>query len=47
MNGKEETCSGWSSPGMSANETMWTEEFRDDTDGRPGGCKYQWRIKCE
>lgn len=33
-------CSGWSSnPG-------WSTAFFDDTDGREGGCKYQWKIEC-
>ena len=37
--GPSHTCSGWSS------NPKWTQPFRDDTDGRPGGCGYQWRIE--
>ena len=33
------SCSGWS------NSPSWTLPFRDDTDGRSGGCTYQWRIE--
>lgn len=40
--GNRNSCSGWS------NETSpkWTEPFRDDTDDRSGGCKYQWHLDC-
>ena len=34
------TCSGWSS------NPEWTQIFKDDTDHRPGGCKYQWKLEC-
>ena len=34
------SCSGWST------SPSWTSPFRDDTDGRSGGCTYQWRIEC-
>ena len=37
--GPSHTCSGWSS------SPSWTKSFRDDTDNRGGGCKYQWRIE--
>ena len=40
--GNRNSCSGWSNE-----ENMsWTSPFRDDTDRRDGGCKYQWRIEC-
>jgi len=29
------------------NETEWTDPFRDDTDHRSGGCRYQWRLICD
>ena len=34
------TCSGWST------QPSWTQVFRDDTDNRSGGCKYQWELQC-
>jgi len=34
------SCSGWS------NSPSWTSPFRDDTDGRGGGCTYQWLVEC-
>lgn len=34
------SCSGWSTL------PEWTLPFRDDTDSREGGCKYQWRLEC-
>ena len=34
-----DSCSGWS------NSPSWTTPFRDDTDSRPGGCIYQWKIE--
>jgi len=37
--GKRNSCTGWS------NNPTWTLPFRDDTDGRSGGCKYQWKIE--
>jgi len=36
------TCSGWSDQGAG-----WTDSFRDDTDHRAGGCRYQWRVECQ
>ena len=44
--GERNTCSGWASPGMDDDDVEWSESFRDDTDRRPGGCKYQWRLIC-
>ena len=41
--GSRNTCSGWSSPDSNG---AWTAWFRDDTDNRGGGCKYQWRLEC-
>jgi len=41
--GAHYTCSGWSNTTSPA----WTLPFRDDTDNRPGGCKYQWKIQCK
>jgi len=38
--GSRHTCSGWS------NSPSWTAPFRDDTDGREGGCTYRWRLEC-
>lgn len=37
--GPSHTCSGWSS------KPAWSSPFRDDTDNRAGGCRYQWRIE--
>jgi len=37
--GPSYTCSGWSS------SPAWSQPFRDDTDNRAGGCRYQWRIE--
>ncbi|XP_068708876.1 uncharacterized protein [Montipora foliosa] len=37
--GPSHTCSGWSS------KPAWSSPFRDDTDSRAGGCRYQWRIE--
>jgi len=47
--GEPETCSDWSSAGMAVDDTVpaWSIPFRDDTDNRPGGCMYQWRLICE
>ena len=41
--GARNTCSGWSKPG---NTGDWSRSFRDDTDRRAGGCRYQWRLEC-
>ena len=38
--GNRNSCSGWSS------NPSWTQAFRDDTDNRPGGCRYQWKLEC-
>lgn len=38
--GPSYTCSGHS-PTLSA----WSYPFRDDTDNRGGGCRYQWRVE--
>ncbi|CAF2861956.1 unnamed protein product [Rotaria sp. Silwood2] len=38
--GTRNSCSSWS---MYAD---WTQPFRDDTDGREGGCHYQWKVEC-
>ncbi len=38
--GNRSSCSGWSS------SPSWTTPFRDDTDNRGGGCKYQWKLEC-
>jgi len=40
--GIRRTCSEWSD--MSS--PQWTDPFRDDTDHKPGGCTYQWRVQC-
>ena len=42
--GSNTTCSGWATPGNE--NTGWTDAFRDDTDGRTGGCRYRWRLEC-
>lgn len=39
-NDNRNSCSGWSS------SPSWTQPFRDDTDNRAGGCRYQWMIEC-
>merc|ERR1719295_1850525 len=39
--GARETCSGWN------DAEQWTAEFRDDTDGRSGGCRYYWFIEAQ
>ena len=36
------SCSGWST----SEDPAWTLPFRDDTDDRGGGCKYQWYLDC-
>ena len=41
--GTRNTCSGWSARG---NIGEWSLPFRDDTDGREGGCQYQWTLEC-
>ncbi|CAF5183312.1 unnamed protein product, partial [Rotaria magnacalcarata] len=38
--GHRHSCSGWSI------HPEWTLPFRDDTDNRPGGCFYQWKLEC-
>jgi hypothetical protein len=38
--GTRSSCSGWSG----SKTVEWTSPFRDDTDGRSGGCNYQWRL---
>jgi len=38
------SCSGWAEAGSQS--TSWTAPFRDDTDNRSGGCKYQWFLDC-
>lgn len=43
--GSRNTCSGWAGVDEGA-DAGWTEGFRDDTDGRTGGCTYQWRLEC-
>lgn len=40
--GARDTCSEWTSVGPSTN---WTKQYRDNTDGRNGGCLMQWRIE--
>ncbi|CAF4222188.1 unnamed protein product [Rotaria magnacalcarata] len=38
--GNRNSCSGWST------SPQWTAHYRDDTDGRAGGCAYFWKIEC-
>lgn len=38
--GERSSCSGWSTG------SSWSAPFRDDTDGRSGGCKYSWLLEC-
>jgi len=40
--GSRYSCSGWSDLPVPS----WTAPFRDLTDGRGGGCTYQWRVEC-
>lgn len=40
--GTRESCSGWTALA----DPDWTSPFRDDTDDRGGGCKYQWYLDC-
>ena len=40
--GSRYSCSGWSDLPV----PWWTAPFRDLTDGRDGGCTYQWRVEC-
>ena len=42
--GARNSCSGWSRPGQIG---AWSKSFRDDTDNRGGGCRYQWRLECK
>jgi hypothetical protein len=39
------SCSDWAS--VDNKDPNWTLPFRDDTDNRPGGCVYQWRLICQ
>eukprot|EP01084_Bolivina_argentea_P088141 159140_1 len=43
--GTRASCSDWSSIASMEDLGTWTKPFRDDTDSRPGGCKYQWKIE--
>jgi len=36
------SCSGWSDLPVPS----WTAPFHDVTDGRGGGCTYQWHVQC-
>jgi hypothetical protein len=36
------TCTAWSVPN---GPVVWTSPYLDNTDGRPGGCSYQWRLE--
>nr|VFK78043.1 MAG: Collagen triple helix repeat-containing protein [Candidatus Kentron sp. SD] len=42
--GTRSSCSGWAS--LTNKNPSWTAPFRDDTDGRGGGCRYQWKLEC-
>ena len=42
--GTRASCSGWAS--LTNRYPSWTSSFRDDTDNRGGGCRYQWRLEC-
>ena len=42
--GVRNSCTAWASV---TNGASWTKKFRDDTDGRSGGCKYQWSMECK
>ena len=46
--GRRESCSAWSGRNDVDGDVVgnWTTPFRDDTDNRPGGCKYQWMVQC-
>ena len=46
--GRRESCSAWSGRNDVGGNVVgnWTAPFRDDTDDRPGGCKYQWMVQC-
>ena len=37
--GSRHSCTNWS------RTPSWTNSFRDDTDGRGGGCRYAWKIE--
>ena len=40
--GNRQSCSG----GSTSKPPAWTLPFRDDTDGRSGGCAYHWYLGC-
>lgn len=42
--GSRNTCSAYST--LINQGGSWTDGFRDDTDGRSGGCNYKWKIDC-
>lgn len=42
--GTRSDCSDWSGHADVTQSAAWTNWFRDDTDGRGGGCKYQWKV---
>nr|VFK44495.1 MAG: MAM domain-containing protein, meprin/A5/mu [Candidatus Kentron sp. TC] len=43
--GTRSSCSGWAS--LRNKSPSWTSPFRDDTDNRSGGCRYQWKLECK
>ena len=43
--GSANSCSDWSNHADKTVDAAWTAWFRDDTDNRGGGCKYQWKIE--
>ena len=43
--GTRSSCSDWSSTASFEDIATWTSPFRDDTDKRSGGCKYQWKLE--
>ena len=38
-------CGGGASRTLCANANFWTSYYRDDTDGRSGGCRMSWGIQ--
>ena len=40
------SCSDWTSSTNNAT-AAWTQDFRDDTDERPGGCVFNWKVECK
>ena len=40
--GNRQSRSGWTA----SKDPAWTSPFRDDTDGRSGGCAYRWYLDC-